>query len=87
MLTQEWESINDELFAEAGAGECIQVNSEDHTYLQRMDEQNKKVLAFLKAKYPDREFRRSKWHQHEFGPYQEIEEAVYYEEQEDEVIF
>lgn len=76
-VTHEWESIGDDLFNEAGFGEVVSVSS-DQTYITKMGEQNEKVLKFLQEKYPERTFRLSKWHEHDFGPYQEVEERISY---------
>ena len=83
MKTIGWESIDDELFEECGFGECIQVKSNED-YLDAMSFQNKSVLDCLRCKYPDREFRVSKWHPHGFGQYQEVEEKVVYQDDEEE---
>lgn len=74
----EWETIDDELWDEAGVGECIQVSS-TKDYMGDMEIQNKKVLAYLTNKYPARRFKLSKWNPHDFGAYQEVLEAVEYE--------
>lgn len=82
-MTIEWESIDDELFAEAGEGACVQVKR-DTDYMGEMESQNKKVLAYLQAKYPERQFRLSKWYPHDFGAYQEILERMVYNDDNDD---
>jgi hypothetical protein len=79
MKYYEWESIDDELFSEAGTGDYVFVKI-DEPYLEKMKVQNKKVLVYLETKYPDRTFRVSKWHKHDFGDYQDIEEKVEYDD-------
>lgn len=82
--THEWESIDDSLFLEATGGEpCVNVDR-TRDYMTAMSEQNRLALVYLKAKYPDRLFRLSKWHAHDFGDYQEVEERIEYEELDDE---
>ena len=70
-----WESIDENLYYEAGEKDIVQVTN-IQTYLNKMSEQNKRVLAYLQATYPNRTFRLSKWHSHDFGQYQEIEEFL-----------
>ena len=79
----EWENIDDNLFTEAGAGEMVTVSKEKE-YLDEMEAQNKKVVAVLSAKYPERTFKVGKWNMHEFGAYQEVLEKIAYEVYEDE---
>lgn len=79
----EWESIDESLFKEANVGECVQVSMTED-YINAMRKQNIDVLDFLRKKYPDRRFRLSKWHSHDFGQYQEVEEGVYVEDDEDD---
>ena len=84
MKNIEWETIEDKLFDEATGGEkCVQV-IKDGEYLDAMETQNKKVLAYLNEKYPARRFKLSKWNAHDFGAYQEVLEAIEYEIDEDE---
>jgi len=75
MNNQEWESIGEELYREAGEKEIVQVGI-DKPYLKEMAEQNQRVLFYLMNKYPERKFRLSKWSKHDFGDYQEIEEEM-----------
>ena len=69
-----WETIDENLFNEAG--EKIVSVSNKKEYVEDMRVQNVRVLDFLENKYPDRTFRLSKWHNHDFGIYQEIEERT-----------
>jgi len=75
MNNQEWESVGEELFIEAGEKECVQVSLEK-PYLKEMAEQNQRVFFYLTKRYPKRKFRISQWYKHEFGDYQEIEEEM-----------
>lgn len=79
----EWESISDELFESCGVGKVFQVLRTD-VYMEFMEAQNEKVIVILREKYPDREFRCSKWHSHDFGSYQEVEEKIAYEDEDEE---
>ena len=83
MKYYEWETIDDSLFSEAKCGDYVFVKS-DEPYLEEMKIQNKKVLDYLEKTYPDRTFRVSKWHRHDFGDYQDIEEKIGYDDGEDE---
>jgi len=74
----EWQSIDDKMFEDCNVGEIVSV-SKNLDYLEKMETQNKKVLAILKDKYQDKDFRLSKWNNHDFGHYQEVEESVAYE--------
>jgi len=76
----EWSAIDEELYAEAGETDIVQVDSNDPEYMPRMEQQNKKVYDYLIKKYPDRQFRISEWHKHDFGDYQEVEERFEYAE-------
>lgn len=78
----EWESIDDSLFEECKVGDLVCVS--DKPYMQEMEKQNKKVVAILTEKYPERKFRVSKWHPHDFGSYQEVEERMEYDDDDDE---
>lgn len=79
----EWETIDESLFEEAGFGSCVQVRSNED-YIGAMILQNQKVIAYLRDKYPDRYFRLSSWNTHDFGQYREIEEAIEYEDEDEE---
>ena len=83
MITKDWESINEELYTEAGEKELVCVHSEK-PYIDEMKAQNIRVYKYLVNKYPERTFRLSKWHSHDFGQYQEIEELLSYDDGEDE---
>jgi len=78
-----WESIDENLYYEAGEKEIVQVTN-TQTYINKMSEQNKRVLTYLQATYPNRTFRLSKWHSHDFGQYQEIEELFVTENDDDD---
>lgn len=78
-----WETIDEDLYYEAGEKEIVQVTN-TQTYLNKMSEQNKQVLSYLQATYPNRTFRLSKWHSHDFGQYQEIEELFVTENDNDD---
>ena len=75
MNNQEWESVGEDLYTEAGEKEIVQV-SKDKPYMRDMAEQNHRVLFYLMNKYPQRRFRLSKWNKHDFGDYQEVEEEM-----------
>lgn len=82
MKHYEWESIGESLFEECKIGELVCVSNGE--YREKMAHQNKKVVEILSEKYPERNFRVSKWHPHDFGPYQEVEEKIEYDNDEDE---
>tara|TARA_R110000868_G_scaffold99181_2_gene273058 strand:+ start:3744 stop:4187 length:444 start_codon:yes stop_codon:yes gene_type:complete len=75
MNEQEWESVDEETYMEAGEKDIVQV-SKEKPYLKEMVQQNQRVFFYLTNKYPQRKFRISKWHNHEFGDYQEVEEEM-----------
>lgn len=77
-----WESIDESLYEEAGEKDIVQVSSEKEYWLD-MCAQNRRVLNYLKEKYPDRTFR-TKDYSHDFGQYQEVEERFISEEDEEE---
>lgn len=83
MIYLEWETIGDYEYDEAGEV-CVQVSA-DEDYIDEMIAQNKRILAVLTAKYPERHFRISKMHNHDFGSYQEVEEGFEYDDKDDDV--
>lgn len=83
MKTYEWESIDEVLYEEAGEKEIVQV-VKDESNLHAIVAQNKRVVEYLENKYPERKFRCSKLHYHDFGTYQEVEEKVEYEKEDND---
>ena len=81
MLQTDWESIDESLYDEVGTK--IVAVSRDNEYMAEMEAENKKTVELLSAKYPDRNFKVSKWYSHDFGQYQEVLEGVEYEGCED----
>ena len=77
-------SVDEDLYTEAGEKNIVQVSDGD--YVQSMEQQNKRVLYFLREKYPERTFRLSPWHSHEFGKYQEVEEKIRYDDEEEDLL-
>lgn len=78
-----WETIDENLYYEAGEKDIVQVGI-GIEYLDKMIEQNKRVLKYLQEKYPERTFKISKIHYHDFGDYQEIEELLTTENDDDD---
>ena len=77
MKKYEWVTIDESLFLASGEKEYVQV-SKTKDYWLDMCAQNKRVLAWLREKYPAQEFR-VKDFSHEFGQYQEVQEYISYD--------
>lgn len=86
MVRYEWDVIDDSNYAKINE-KMVQVNKDDDSYLEKMLEQNKKMIAYLQKENPKAIYA-IRSHSHEWGMYEEVIELVAVEdEEEDDYIY